>query len=214
MRTVVVDDGELNRDCLAMRLADTGLDVAQAWDLPSLAGEVAGRHPVVIVLNIATQDSDALLQMSLDLEPRATVIIMGLAADRDEEIVACAEAGVDGMHLRSESFAHLLSLISDTSDARCRCSPAVSAILMRRVYSFTRTDVNNSTLDDLTPRECEILELIAEGLTNQQIASRLYVTVHTVKNHVHNLLTKLGVNSRFEAVAVLRANRFVPRSRI
>jgi DNA-binding NarL/FixJ family response regulator len=60
----------------------------------------------------------------------------------------------------------------------------------------------------LTPREIEILELIDRGLTNQQIASRLSLTLHTVKNHVHNLLGKLGVASRAEAVAVFRATKY------
>ena len=57
-------------------------------------------------------------------------------------------------------------------------------------------------------REIEILELIEQGLTNQQVASRLSLTLHTVKNHVHNLLSKLGVGSRSEAVSVFRASKF------
>lgn len=207
MTVVVVDDGELSRDCLAHRLSAHDIDAAQAWDMPSLMREVSGRADAMIVLlNIDSRDSGSLLQMSLDLQPRPTVIVFGLCEGREEQIVACAEAGVDGMHLRTESFASLLSLVADVGAERC--SPTIAAILMRRVYAFTNAATSETNLDALTARENEILDLLAEGLTNQQIASRLYVTVFTVKNHVHSVLTKLGVKSRGEAVAVLQAIRY------
>ena len=79
---------------------------------------------------------------------------------------------------------------------------------MRRVYAFAAQPNPDSSLEALTPRETEILHLIEQGLTNQQIASRLSLTVHTVKNHVHSLLGKIGVASRAEAVTVYRANKF------
>ena len=76
------------------------------------------------------------------------------------------------------------------------------------MYAFAAQANPDATTDLLTPREIEILELIDRGLTNQQIASRLSLTLHTVKNHVHNLLGKLGVGSRAEAVSVFRATRY------
>ena len=79
---------------------------------------------------------------------------------------------------------------------------------MRRVYAFAAQANPDSSTNSLTARETEILELLEQGLTNQQIASRLSVTVHTVKNHVHSLLTKLGVGSRNDAVTVLRATKY------
>jgi DNA-binding NarL/FixJ family response regulator len=79
---------------------------------------------------------------------------------------------------------------------------------MRRVYAFAAQANPDITTDALTPREIEILELVEQGLTNQQIASRLSLTLHTVKNHVHNLLSKLGVGSRSEAVSVFRASKY------
>lgn len=206
VKAVVVDDGRLSRECLAGQLTGCGVSVAQAWDVPTLLSEVD--RAAVILLNIGTPDSTTLLHLSLDIDPATRVIVFGLSADRESEIVACAEAGVAGLHLRTESFEHLLSLIGSAGDGRAQCSAEVSAILLRRVYAFAAQVNPDATTEVLTPREIEILDLIEQGLTNQQIASRLTLTVHTVKNHVHNLLGKLGVTSRAEAVSVSRATKY------
>jgi DNA-binding NarL/FixJ family response regulator len=208
IRVVVVDDGALNRECLATQLSHHGMTATGAWDLSTLLAEVDRAVPNVVLLNIATPDSVTLLQLAHDLDQGCRVIVFGLSADRESEIVACAEAGIAGLHLRTESLDHLLSLINGAGDSGAQCSPEVSAILLRRVYAFAAQSNPDVSTDLLTPREIEILELIARGLTNQQIASRLSLTLHTVKNHVHNLLGKLGVSSRAEAVAVLRATKY------
>ena len=108
----------------------------------------------------------------------------------------------------TESFDHLLSLTTSSADGRAQCSAEVSSILIRRVYAFAAQQNPDSTTETLTAREREILDLIAQGLTNQQIASRLSLTLHTVKNHVHNVLTKLGVGTRAEAATVARAEKY------
>lgn len=208
IRVVVVDDGTLGRECLAARLTSHGITATGAWDLPSLLAEVDHTDPHVVLLNIGTPDSSTLLHLALDLDPACRVVVFGLSTDRQSEIVACAEAGVAGLHLRTESFDYLLSLISSAGDVGAQCSPQVSAILLRRVYAFAAQSNPDVSTDLLTPREIEILELIDRGLTNQQIASRLSLTLHTVKNHVHNLLGKLGVASRTDAVTVLRATKY------
>ena len=208
-RVLVIDDGRLNRECLSAQLEAQALDVRSAWDLPSLFAAADDGPPQVILLNIGTADSGTLLQVSLDLDAAAKVVVFGLSVDREPEIVACAEAGVAGLHLRSESFDHLLKLVANAGTGGARCSSEVSAILLRRVYSLAhQPPTPDSKADLLTARELEILELIELGLTNQQIASRLSVALHTVKNHVHNLLGKLGVANRAEAVAVSRALRY------
>lgn len=211
MAVVVVDDGRLNRECLAAQLTMNGVVAAAAWDLPSLLAEVDVARPDAILLNIDTPDSATLLQLALDLDRATKVIVYGLSTDRESEIVTCAEAGVAGLHLRTESFDHLLNLTSTSADGRAQCSAEVSSILLKRVYAFAAQANPDATTDVLTPREIEILELIEQGLTNQQIASRLSLTLHTVKNHVHNLLSKLGVASRAEAVTVFRATKYTNR---
>ena len=207
-RVVIVDDVRVNRESLAGQLGVHGLDAHEAWDLPSLLHLIHTDPPDVILLNIGTADSATLLQVGMDVGPATRVVVFGLSADREAEIIAAAEAGVSGLHLKSESIDHLLTLLRHAREGKAQCSPEVSAILMRRVYAFAAQPNPDSTTDSLTARELEILELLEQGLTNQQIASRLSVTVHTVKNHVHSLLTKLGVSSRADAVTLFVAEKY------
>lgn len=204
---MIIDDFALNRDCLAAQLAEHYSHVRCAWSLPSLFRETEREMPSIVLLNFDTDNSANLLQLSLDLESAPKVVVFGLAEEPD--LVVCAEAGAAALHLRSESFDHLLDLIHAVSNGRNHCSPEASSMLLGHVYSKVGgrsiTDPTNGTL---TAREVEILALIEEGLTNQQIASRLSLTVHTVKNHVHSLLAKLGVGSRAEASRVARAMRY------
>lgn len=207
-RVIVVDDGRLARECLAAQLRASGVSAAVAWDLPSLFAGIDGGRPDVILINIGTPHYTTLLPVSLDVDTATKVIVFGLSIDRESDIIASAEAGVAGLHLRTESFEHLLALLANAGRGPAQCSSEVSAILMRRVYAFATHANPDSSTGSLTSRETEILELLEQGLTNQQIASRLSVTIHTVKNHVHSLLTKLGVGSRTEAVTVFRASKY------
>lgn len=208
---VVIDDGRLNRECLAGQLRAHRVETREAWDLPSLVGQVGTVTPDLVLLNVGARDSSTLLQVSVDIHPNTKVVVYGLSIDREPEIVRAAEAGVAGLHLQSESFDHLLQLVRTAGSGPARCSPEISAILMRRVYALATQPNPDARIDSLTARENEILELLGYGLTNQQIATRLSVTLHTVKNHVHNVLTKLGVGSRTEAVAVFRAGNHTSR---
>lgn len=208
VRVVIVDDGRLARECLEAQLSAHDVEAVCAWDLESLLGEMDRRVLNVVLLNITTRDSDTLMHVSLDLTPAVRVIVFGLSADRESEIESCAEAGVAGLHLSSESFEHLLGLIHSANEGQALCSSAVSAILLKRVYAFARQEDLELKEPLLSPREKQILELLEAGLSNQQIASRLCLTLHTVKNHVHSLLTKLGVSTRAEAGTLNRAMRY------
>jgi len=214
LRVVICEDGTLYRECLTIALQTHGIDAAGAWDLPSLFSRLESGEPDVFLLNIGTPDSATLLQVILDIGTDVRVIVTGLSEDRESEIVLCAEAGVAGLHLQTESLEELVAMIRNPTHDEALCSQKVSAILIRRVYSLVGQQNPESPDPMLTERENQIIRLLEAGLSNQQIASRLNVSIHTVKNHAHSMFGKLGVGSRTEAVAAYRAIRHASAERL
>lgn len=204
-RLVVVDSEGLQRDCVAAQLSSAGMAVEVAGDLPTLLAAVDIAEPTIVLIRNGSRDASTVLNVSLRLGRMTKVVVYDLSLDREPEIVSTAEAGVAGLVLESESFEHLLAVLSAVSTGHARCSSEVSAVLLQRVYSFAGHAYPDAAEIRLTARESEIMELVAQGLTNQQIASRLTLSLPTVKNYVHRLLTKLGVPSRADLAIVHRA---------
>lgn len=206
---LVVDDCRVRRDLTERYLAQSAADVGCAWDLESLCGELERRRPDVILLNMSCHDADALLRRSTDNCGASKVIAWGIREVDETTIVRCVEAGVDGYHLRCQTFEELVATTRTVLDGESVCPPVVSAVLLRRVSQLAaeRGTPPNDVL--LTVREDEVITMLGMGLSNREIAGRLFITEHTVKNHVHNLLTKLGARSRAEAVAIYR--EYAPR---
>ncbi|MGE2733876.1 LuxR C-terminal-related transcriptional regulator [Mycolicibacterium vaccae] len=208
-KVVIVDDCKLTRDNLAEAFSVHGaVKTAAAWDLPTLCNALAESPEALVLLNINTRESAMLLQAVFDINSRHRVIVMGIAEDEDEAIVACAEAGVAGYHLRSESLDDLLTLIGRVAAGESLCSPRISSILLRRLSMLAAQREPSGKELVLTAREVQILRMLELGLSNRQIADRLCIAIHTVKNHVHSVLTKLGVSNRAEAAARFRTVQF------
>ncbi|TRW85598.1 response regulator transcription factor [Mycolicibacterium sp. 018/SC-01/001] len=207
VRILLVDDSVLHRECLmGVLVAQPGVvGVGVAWDLTSMVAEVQATLPHVILLNMATRDSAMLLRQATKVSPNVRVVVVGVSEEDERNIVECAEAGAAGYHLRAESLDNLLVLIHKVAAGESSCSPEVSAILLRRLSSLASQRRQPTTRElPLTAREIQILRMLEAGLANRDIAERLCIAVHTVKNHVHSVLTKLGVNSRAEAAALAR----------
>ena len=205
---LIIDDCTLYRENLAAMFAQKGITAPSvAWDLPSLVTALDGIGPTVVLLNIATRDSALLLRAVKELRPNVRVIVLGASEDNESEIVACAEAGVSGYHMRSDSLEDLLVLIRKVAGGESSCSPRVSAILLRRLSALASQREPAAKELALTTREAQILTMLELGRSNQDIATQLSIAVHTVKNHVHSLLTKLGVSTRAEAAVMSRTIR-------
>ncbi|MGV0835539.1 helix-turn-helix transcriptional regulator [Mycolicibacterium thermoresistibile] len=198
---VVVDDCRLSRENLGAALGRTAGTPYLAWDLTSLVSVLDGLETPVVLLNIATRDNRMLLHAVTRVNPDAQVIVLGALDDNDDQLLACAAAGATAIHSRSESLDELLTLVEKVSSTGTFISSQVAAALLRRVASVDREPLPITQDLDLTTREVQILRLIQRGLTNREIAAELEIAVHTVKNHVHRLLSKLGVTNRNEAAA-------------
>jgi DNA-binding NarL/FixJ family response regulator len=112
---------------------------------------------------------------------------------------------VDGYVLQDDSVEDLLARLRAAHGGEALVSPGIAAAIIARVSElatlFSRVEGAGGRAGDLTPREREVLDLVAEGLTNQEIAERLVIAEGTVKNHVHSILGKLDVGSRQDAAA-------------
>lgn len=177
-----------------------------AWSLDSLSAALS-RPPRIVLLNLLTYQSISLLHCVRQLCPTAKVIVIGIVDEDETDVIACAEAGVAAYHLRSESLGELRNLIARVAYGESVCSPRISAILLRYL-STAATERRSVPGDpDLTAREMQILRMLEQGLSNKDIADELCIAVHTVKNHVHSVLGKLGVRTRAEAAAFCRSLR-------
>lgn len=200
---LVVDDCTIHRESLCAAVEAAGLPApARAWDLLSLVTVLDEVRPTVALVNIATRDCVALLRSATDIVPGLRAIVVGVAEDQEATIVACAEVGVAHFHMRPDTFDELLRVIAQVSVGETACTPAVSAMLLRRLSSLAGGLRPAPREPALTTREAQILRMLELGRSNQDIADQLSITIHTVKNHVHSLLTKLGVGTRAEAAAL------------
>ena len=135
------------------------------------------------------------------LLPHLGILVLG-RAENDEQVVDCLLAGAGGFLLRDQSLAEVAAAIEVVARGERVCPPQVMRLLFSRLGELGRERKRRDRLEilELSAREMEILRLIADGLTNQEIASHLCLSVHTVKNHVHRILDALGVHSRWGAV--------------
>ena len=207
-RVLILDDCRLFRECLAGTLEFSGTpEPAVAWDLASLVQVLREADVGVVLLSMTTHGSHLLLRATMDIDPTMRVIVLGVSEDDETGIVACAEAGVVGYHMRSDSFDDLVVLMHKVVAGEICCPPSVAAILLQRL--LTLTSQPPAVVQDLalTAREVQILGMLELGRSNRDIAERLDIAVHTVKNHVHSLLAKLGVTTRAQAAAMWRTYR-------
>jgi two-component system, NarL family, nitrate/nitrite response regulator NarL len=176
---------------------------ATLTDFRALAGLLDERDPDVVVLDLPALDDLEELRAIVIRAAGTPFVALALRAD-DAEVLDWAEAGVTGLVTRDASLDEIKRVIRGAARGAPPCSGAVSAALLRRVVAAARERPAGAPLPALTAREREIAQLLELGLSNKEIAARLYLGVSTVKNHVHNLLGKLEARSRTEAVDRMR----------
>jgi len=159
--------------------------------------------PRIVLLDQALPASLEVLRGLRRSHPRGRVVALGVP-DQEEALLAWAEAGVSGFVPREASVEDLLSTMESALRGELHCTPLLAGTLLRRLADRAGSPRVTPPRSPLTAREAEIIRLIDEGLANKEIAVRLGIELATVKNHVHNLLEKLRVHRRADAVARLR----------
>lgn len=199
VRVLVVAGDPLARAGLAALLAEHPECVVagQTSDGADLDAAVEAHRPDVIVWDLGWEPASALERLA-DFEPEAPPVVALLPAEAPAG--DAWTAGARGLLLRDAGADVLVSALVAVARGLVALDPELAAALVPAVH-LPETPL----AEELTPRESEVLQLLAEGLSNKAIAHRLDVTEHTVKFHVNAILGKLGAQSRTEAV--VRATR-------
>jgi len=206
IRVLVVSDIRLYRDGLAHILAAEPrlAVVGTAADVPAALREVAAHAPDVALVDMAMPQSVEAVRGIIASRPGVKVVALGIR-ETERDLCDCAEAGVAGYVARAASVQDLVHTLEGVGRGELLCSAQAAAALWRRVGSLAATGSGaRHASSALTLREREIGALLEAGLSNKDIATRLGIEVATVKNHVHNLLEKLDVHRRGQAVARLQ----------
>ncbi len=216
IRIFIADDNRLLREGLASMLAqqEDMIVIGAAASGSEAMEQIKTLHPEVALIDIGMPDKDGIevTQALHQDSPDVKVIILGMI-DLTDEIMACIEAGATGYVLKEGSFDYLVETIRSVHRGESFCSPEVTASLFSRIAELAGArmpKIAKSSIK-LTGRELEVVTLIAEGLSNKEIAQRLFIETQTVKNHVHNLLDKLQLHTRLEAVQYARARNLLKK---
>ena len=215
---LVVDDEELVRTGLRMILdAEPDLSVVgTAVDGAHAVSEVRRLRPDVVLMDIRMPAVDGLAATRQILggpDPAPCKVVILTTFDVDEHVYEALRAGASGFLLKDAPAQQLVHAIRVAAAGEALLAPSVTR---RLIASFTRqgppegTAVRPPGLAELTAREVEVLVLLAEGLSNAEIAARLFIGDATVKTHVARILTKLGVRDRVQAVILAFRAGLVP----
>ena len=200
LRLMIVAGIRFYREGLAQALGSRpGFDVVQACDGREALAIVSDRQLDTILLDMATPESLGIVRILHERARHVRIVALGVS-EVEEDVMACAEAGVAGYVSREGSLADLLDAISRAACGELVCSPRIAGSLLRRVAALSADHEPRAAVARLTVRERQILRLLEQDLSNKEIAQQLGIEVATVKNHVHNLLDKLNVHGRREAV--------------
>ncbi|HEX7182753.1 MAG TPA: response regulator transcription factor [Thermoanaerobaculia bacterium] len=204
IRLVIADSHQLFRECLATALAASGgIDViAEVESCEEALGKLPAGAADVLLLGLdGDGNGDPDPATVLGRFPQLKLLLLG-RDDPEELALRYLEAGAKGYLLRDQSLRELQAAIEAVARGETACSPRLARSLFSRLGELGRARRRRDQLElyQLTAREMEILCLIADGLSNHEIAQRLFLSVHTVKNHVHKILDTLGVPSRWAAV--------------
>ncbi len=218
-RLIIAGTHSLFRECLASMLYKLGRFhvTHHTDDLESTLDLVEEYQPDVLVidLNGSGEAATELVRGTRKQCPQVKIIVLG-QCNSETAILKCIEAGAGACVSKESSLEELCRVIERVLNGEAIYSPQIAYSMFARLAELSRERARSERVEalELTPREMEILQLIAHGLSNRHIAEQLALSVYTVKNHVHHILEKLHVQDRREAVEHAYARHWLRPQRV
>ncbi|MEA3511368.1 MAG: response regulator transcription factor [Actinomycetota bacterium] len=202
-RLLVVDDVPLFRAGLSSALKDAGFEVvAEAGDAESAVSAAEEHQPDLVLLDILMPGISGLevVEKISAIAPTAQVVLL-TASESENDLLVGVKAGARGYVTKDAPFDALVGALNAVESGGAAVSPNMAGKLLDVTRQLLRhQELLQSRKPVLTGRELEVLQLVAEGQTSREIGVLLFISENTVKNHIRNILDKLGLHSRNEAV--------------
>ncbi|MBB2909732.1 DNA-binding NarL/FixJ family response regulator [Streptosporangium becharense] len=206
IRVLIVDDHALIRRSLEMALdAETDIEVVGEASDGQEAVELADRLTPDVVLMDVRMPRRSGIEATREIKASvpSTRIIMLTVSDEEEDLFEAIKAGATGYLLKNVQLDEVPQAVRGVHEGQSLINPAMAAKLISEFASMSRKEAERPPqlpVPRLTEREMEVLRLVAKGMNNREIAKQLFISENTVKNHVRNILDKLQLHSRMEAV--------------
>jgi DNA-binding NarL/FixJ family response regulator len=213
VRLLLVDDHALFREGLIALLSyqDDFIVVGEAEDAESALDQARARKPDIVLMDIELPGEDGVIATQrLKMEMPAVTVVMLTVHDDSQTLFEAIKAGAQGYLVKNVRSRELLEQLQGLA----RGGAAISRRMAARILEEIRGQ--NEPVgpeEELTAREMDVLELVAARLSNAEIAERLVVSEHTVKNHMKSILSKLHLRNRHQAAAYGVARGWLPRPR-
>ncbi len=202
-RLLVVDDVPLFRAGLTAALEGAGYEVVgEAANGEAAVALAENELPDLVLLDVLMPGESGIdaMQKILAVSPNSAIVLL-TGSESEEDLVSAIKLGARGYIVKDMPFDHLVMSIDNVAAG----GAAISPVMAGKLFDVTRQLVLHQDLvgvrkPSLTAREIEVLEMVADGKTSREIGDLLFISENTVKNHIRNILDKLGLHSRNEAV--------------
>ncbi len=202
-RLLIVDDADLFRTVIGSALSAAGFEVVgEGTTAPDAVQQAKELQPDIVLLDILMPGGSGLEVIGdiLLVSPSSKVLLL-TGSESEADLLAGVKAGARGYLTKDIPVPELIAAIDAVAAGGAALSPTMAGKLIDVAHQlFGHKELLALRQPTLTGREIEVLELVAQGNTNRQIAELLFISESTVKNHIRNILDKLGLHSRSEAV--------------
>ena len=204
MQIVIVDDHPLFREGVAQTLSgEPDIEVigqgASAQEAIRLVGELL---PDLNLLDVTMPAGGLSAAQHITQRYPSTRVVMLTVSEEDDDVLSALKMGARAYVLKGVPGRELLRILRQVHEGDVYVTPTLAASLLMDMSSPPREAEPASPLDELTDREREVLELVAEGHSNKEVARHLYLSEKTIKHHMTNILSKLQVRNRVEAALI------------